>query len=329
MTGLRVRVVGVVIGVYVVVGAVLGYMLTRPAVDPLVASYVKELAQQQRDAIFHRVERELVLGRKLADSPVLLDWIRHEQDPLRKQRALQELESYRRLFTDHSWFVAFEPHRNYYYNDAKNQFRGQELRHTLSPDDLSNHWYFATLANVTEYALHVDNSEKLGVTKLWFNVVVRDGSKKVGVAGSGMDLTGFLKSIVRPVRAGVTTIVVDRHGTIQGHPDESLMWVSADRLDESRLTPLFSLLAPADRPVVQGVLDRLQAGQPTVESFAVSYQGQPMLGAAAALPDLEWDVLVLAAPEQLAPSPPVGPVLGVWVAGLLVTVLLLGWSLKG
>jgi len=314
-----------VVVVFLVIAGALAYFLdqAQTASRQLVATYAAELAQQQRDAIYHRIERELVLGRKLADSPVLLDWIRHEDEPVRKQRALRELESYRRLFTDHSWFVAFEPRRNYYFNDAQDQYRGRELHHHLSADDLANHWYFATMANTTDYGLKVDSDAKLGVTKLWFNVVVRDGEKKLGVAGSGMDLTGFLKSIVKPSRPGVITIVVDRYGTIHGHPDESLMWVSADQFDESKITTLFTLLSPQDKPILQAVLDRLQDSPAAVERFEVRYQGRPLLGAGAALPDLEWDVLVLVDPAQLAPSPPLRPLLALLAGGLVVILLAL------
>lgn len=317
-----------IVAIYVVVTAgslAAFYSATRSLAVEVAATYAQQFAEQQRSVIKARIDRELVLAQKLADSPLIVDWSRAENDPRRRQLALTELESYRRLFTDHSWFVALEPDRHYYYNDAQDQFRGKELRHTLRADDLSNHWYFATLANVTDYGLHVDHSEKLGVTKLWFNVVLFDGQKKVGVAGGGLDLTDFLKSVVKPPRPGVMTILVDRYGSIQGHQDESLMGATANQYDEGSRSTIFDLVAPSDRPALQKLLDR--QADTGVESFELRYQGQPMAGAAVSLPRLEWTVLVLADPARLTPPSLFLPLLGV-LLGSQLALLLLGYFAK-
>ncbi len=324
MAGSRARWLGLGLGVYVVVGAAtlwLHIMETRQIARQFILTYAAEYAQQQRAAVLARVDRELVLAQKMADSPLLLDWIRAETDPGRRQRALDELESYRRLFTDHSWFVAFEPRRHYYYNDEKNQFRGHELRHTLNSDDLSNHWYFDGMANLDQYGLHVDHSEKLDVTKLWLNVVVRDGEKKVGMAGSGLDVTSFLKSVVKSPRPGVTTILVDRHGAIQGHPDEALMGASANQYDENNRTTIFNLISAADRPAMQKLL---AAEGEEAQSFKVQIEGRTLLGASVPLPSLDWDMLVLVDPRQMGQRVSWLPLLGVWLAGFI----LLGFSVS-
>lgn len=317
-----------VVAIYLVVGAAtlwLHLRETRQVVRKFILTYAAEYAQQQRAAVLGRVDRELVLAQKMADSPLLLEWIRAEDDPGRRKRALDELESYRRLFSDHSWFVAFEPRRHYYYNDEKNQFRGHELRHTLNSDDLSNHWYFNGMANIDQYGLHVDHSEKLDVTKLWLNVVVRDGEKKVGMAGSGLDVTSFLKSVVKSPRPGVTTILVDRHGAIQGHPDEALMGASANRYDENNRTTIFNLISAADRPTMQKLL---AAEGDDTQSFEVQIDGRTLLGASVPLPSLDWDMLVLVDPRQMGQRVSWLPLLGVWSAGLIL-LLLSGVRAKG
>jgi len=329
MAGLRGRFLLLVVGIYVLVGAltVLGFFLeTRTIVRQLVAGYATQAALQQRGSIEARVEREVVLAQKLADSPFLKSWSRAENDPERKRLALEDLESYRRLFADHSWFCAFEPARNFYFNNAANEFRGRELRYTLQPDNPANGWYFQTLNNVTDYALHVDHDVALNVTKLWINVPIRAGERRLGVCGGGLDLTTFLQTLVKGTEPGVQTVLLDHQGVVQAHPDEALMWATANQFDEARRPTLESLVDAPDRAGVKAALAALN-GSREVESFAVRVQGRSLLAAATRMPDINWTVVVLVDPARAVHLHLFLPILALLAGSLLVAILLVSASL--
>src|ERR1044071_3150728 len=44
--------------------------------------------------------------------------------------------------------------------------------------------------------LNVDHDDNLKVTKVWMNCVVRDGRDVVGVLGTGVDLSQFIREVV-------------------------------------------------------------------------------------------------------------------------------------
>ncbi|HTD28785.1 MAG TPA: hypothetical protein VK660_05300, partial [Xanthomonadaceae bacterium] len=121
LKGLRGRFLLLVIVIYVVVGSasLFGfYQVADSIIQRLGVGYATQYANQQRSRILAKVERELVLAQKLATSPLLRRWAQDEANPELKQTALQELESYRAIFADHSFFFVVRASGDYYTNDA-------------------------------------------------------------------------------------------------------------------------------------------------------------------------------------------------------------------
>ncbi|MCR6701091.1 MAG: cache domain-containing protein [Dokdonella sp.] len=267
-SSLRGRFLLLVVGVFFGVGAlsVAGFLRVADGIiESLGAGYAKQYASQSRGAILARIQRELVLAQKLVASPLLRQWAADEENPELRRLALAELDSYRELFADHSYFFAIDRSRNYYFNNAENEFAGRELRYRLDPADPTLAWYFATIQKVDRFDLHVDNNPQLGVTKLWINAIVRgeDGTK-LGVGGSGLDLSAFLREIVRSVDPGVEVWLSDDAGTLQGHPDDALIQSNATTRDEQLRKTIYDLVSDeAERAQLRAALDALaRAGKP-------------------------------------------------------------------
>jgi len=136
--------------------------------------------------------------------------------------SLAELNSYRKLFDDKRYFFIIDASRNNYFNNAANEFAGRELRYRLNPSDPTLAWDFATKRNVDTFDLHVDNNPQRGVTKISTNAIVRgEDRRKLGLGGSGLDLSAFLKNIVRSTDMGVETWFVasaSTKGALAGSP---------------------------------------------------------------------------------------------------------------
>ncbi len=81
--------------------------------------YVRDNAALQKERLLSPTLRDLVLARKLADSPVIRSWARNEADPALHALAIAELESYKSFFRDTAYFVAIAGSRHYYFSDAQ------------------------------------------------------------------------------------------------------------------------------------------------------------------------------------------------------------------
>ena len=172
--------------------------------------YAEKHAQLDKSRILAPIRREVALARKLADSEIMRAWCRSERDPSARARALAELESFRRSFEDQSYFFIPAASRHYYFNNAADEFHGRELRYTLDPADSANAWYFSTMKTVADFALHVDSSEQLGLLKVWINVLVKDHDDKVGLVGTGVDLSAFMQETAQSGDQAVTTVEFSR-----------------------------------------------------------------------------------------------------------------------
>ncbi|MBI5440601.1 MAG: SpoIIE family protein phosphatase [Deltaproteobacteria bacterium] len=323
---LKTRSILIVLTIYLAAGALtLGafVMTARGIVEGFGRRFAAKHVDLDRNRILAPIRREVALARKLADSAVLKQWCRHETDPAARGLALDELESYRRLFADHSYFFVPDASRHYYFNNARDEFRGRELRYTLHRSDPTMAWYFATLDAVDDYALNVDSSEQLGVVKVWINAIVKDRDRKVGMGGTGLELSSFVREVVESGERGVSTVLIDRRGALQAHPNPRYMEFNARTKDESRRMTLFQLLgSDDDRAVLSACLDRFGRGESALETFYLTVEGRRWLAAAAPLPEIGWIAVALVDPSQVMGLRAFSPILIVLGVSLLATVAL-------
>lgn len=296
--GLKRQFLLLIVAIYLITGAAaLGVFLlvmgniTRGLGEEFATQY----ALRQRDRLLAPIQRELALAQKLADSPLLKRWAQDEENPDLRAAALAELDSYRRHFADHSYFMVLDASKNYYFNDAANRYQGQEYRHTLHPDTPTDAWYFATLAQTADFHLNVDYDTPLDVYKLWFNIVIREGDKKLGVGGAGLELDRFIKIALSEDRPGAHTLLLDEVGAIKAYHQRAYIdFNTVAKDDPTERSTLRRLLAtPAEQAALGEALRRLRAGQSSVETLPLTVDGQPYLAAIAYLSDIRWFTVAL------------------------------------
>lgn len=290
-------------------------------------AYVRNFTLLHRERILAPVARELALAQRLADSQLTRQWLRDERDAQRSQAFFAEAEGYRGDFRDRSYFVIAAGSRGYYFNDARQGFSAAP-RYVLDPDDPEDAWFFASLRSDARYNLNVNIDHKLKVTKVWFNVQVRDGVERLGLAGTGLDLSSFLEAFMVSHEAGITPMIVSADGAIQAHPDARLIAYSSgvDELAGQARSRVFDLLEDDQREALRAAMRRAEDNPDAVQMLNARIGGVEHLLALTYIEPLGWHLLTQADLHAVRALDNrwVWPLLGTLV--VLLAALLLGFA---
>ncbi len=279
--------------------ALLSWLSFSQMVDEINQQWASQFAERQVLFDKHRtlspLIREIRMARQMAAEPALIEMALHEDNPEVVRRATEVMESYRFNFRDHSYFAAFAHSGNYYFNDAAGQFSGKQFRYTLSPTVKSDYWFYATLKDGAEYQVNLDPDLHLGVVKVWINVLLKKGNNVLGVIGTGMDLTDFLKESVDIEQPGIHNLFVDKSMAIQLSSDPKLIDYASISKTVGERTKIDVLLKnPADVERLRQAARRIEKNQgENVTTMWVNFMGGSHLLAIAYLPEIGWYDLTL------------------------------------
>lgn len=267
------------------------------------------------------LEREIGLVRQMARSESIIAWAQAPADPTLKSRALRELESFRTNFSDGSYFLALHETGGYYYNSDAD-YRASPFRYVLNPADPNDAWYFQLVEEGRDFHLNVNPDVELGVTKLWVDVLIRNGDGKIlGMLGTGLTLDDFLKDIVSIDQDGITTLFVDYNGAIQLYRDSNYIDFASILKPEGQKNTVDMLLSKnQDKQKILGMLQLLKKETNTpgrVESGFVTVNGSPHLAGAAYLPSIGWFEITLLDLKTLIPRSVLWPLVAVFLVTLL------------
>jgi diguanylate cyclase (GGDEF)-like protein len=233
--------------------------------------------------------REVSLAETVARSPAILDWAQDEADPAKAQRGLAELEHYRLSFKDQSYFVVLDGSGNYYFNDKADTYRNDRRRYTLARDNPRDGWYFQTIALGSGCHLNVDHDDNIKVTKVWINCIIRSGERALGVIGTGVDLSQFIREVVDIPQTGVQSMFVDRNGAVQAHRDPRLVdFHSLTKDSKAKKTIFLQLDHERDRSALAQMMQQVAAGGALVRSRFMQIDGQMVLVGVGYLDRLGW-----------------------------------------
>ncbi len=273
--------------------------------------------------------QEVKLAETLAGSETIREWARDEFNDERRARGIAELEHFRAAFTDHSYFFVVGASGNYYFNDAANSYAGKQLSHTLDPDNARDGWYFKTASLGEGCHLNVDHDDVLAVTKVWINCVIRDGERVLGVLGSGLDLSAFVKDVVDIPQTGVTAMFVDRTGAVQAHRDPAEVdFHSITKHVENRKTIFAMIDDEVGRAAMRQMLDAVTTEAVQVRSQFMRMGGREVLVGVGYLDRLDWYNVTVMDVDQIIDRSLFVPI-GALLAGLmLVVTLVVTWLFR-
>jgi serine phosphatase RsbU (regulator of sigma subunit) len=298
--------------------SLIGWQAIESIRSHLGAAYTRNFTLLNRERILAPVTRELALSLRLARSQAIRQWLLDEDNADKKALALKEAESFRADFTDKSYFIINALSRHYYFNDTKSAY-SEAPRYILKSEDANDSWFFKTMKDERAFNINVDPDVKLGLTKVWFNVIVEEGGQRIGLCGTGLDLTTFLRDFIGAREPGVTPMIVDLNGAIQAHPDGARIAFNSATKEASSDQSLFGLLQNAkDAEAARTALAAAVRQPGKAEVFSGTLHGKRQLLAVSYIPELKWHVVTAV---DLDAADVLDPGLLKWVA-LAVAALL-------
>ncbi|MDN3556389.1 biofilm regulation protein phosphatase SiaA [Halomonas maura] len=266
------------------------------------SGYAEQYTLLHMQKILTPVSRELALSRRLADSVVTREWLLAPEEPDKRRRFFREAEGVREQFSGDAYFVIHHATGDYYFNDGT-RAESRSPRYRLASEDPDDAWYFSTMNSTGAYNINVNVDQKLGVTKVWFNVKVRHGDRPLGLAGGALDLTRFLDRFLRDNAPGLTPMIVNPRGALQAHPERDLVafssGIGAGGAGEERR--IQSLLGNDDhRARFEATMQAAMNAPGEVRTLMAELDGQPRLLSVGYIPELDW-LLVTALDLDAAP----------------------------
>ena len=255
-------------------------------------AYAVNFTQLKRQSILAPLSRELALSRRLADSVLTRQWLLAENDPAKKALFFEEAEGYRKDLRDHAYFIVSALSRNFYANDS-DQAPSDQPRYELNSAKGEDSWFFNSLARSEDYNINVNYDAHLQVTRVWLNVSIRDhDERKIGIAGAGIDLSGFLNEFMATTEAGVTPIIVNQAGAIQAHRNQALIAINqAGSAFSANQTLAGQLPLGPQREELAQAMQRAVERPGEVPTLRVTLDGREQLLALSYIPELQWHIV--------------------------------------
>ncbi|MCD7060568.1 GGDEF domain-containing protein [Pelagibacterium xiamenense] len=291
---LRTRVLLVLAG-FMALLAVAGWFAFNYIVDQTAlrvgALVAERQVQYDRYRGLETLRREVALAEAMVRAPNIIAWAQNEYDAEIRERGIAELEHYRRAFEDESVFLVIDGSRNYYFNDSQDSYAGDPFQYTVRSDNPRDGWYFTTRSRREGCYLNVDHDDFLGVTKVWINCIINQDGQVLGIAGTGLDLSAFIRDVVDVPQPGIESMFVDESGAVQAHRDASMVDFHSLTKDIAQKNVVFSLFdTPSDMAALRAMMATTanpDSGQ-TVQAAYLSVDGKPMLVGVGYLDEIGW-----------------------------------------
>lgn len=291
---------------FFVIVAVPSWLAVRSMAESIVEKWAVRYAEKQalydKSRTLQPILREVALTRQLANSSVIRQWAQQPDNPTLTQNAITELESYRQNFHDKSYFAGLLKNGAYFHNNASNEYAGKELRYVLNPNAAKDAWFFDLIRQKRELHINVNPDLDLGITKVWIDVLIRDGNEVLGMTGTGLDLTNFINTVVEENLPGVTSLFVDHAGAIQIHRNQKLIdFGTVSKAPSQKKTLRLLLDREEDLTAVLAAMKSLESQEETVATAFVEVDGKRHLAGVTYLPEIDWYEVTLLDLDVLLP----------------------------
>ncbi len=297
------------------------YFSSNNIIKGFALRFATKQALLDKNKIISLIDREVVLARKMADDASLRHWSVHEEQPELKREAFEELESYRKLYRDKSFFIALAASGHYYVYNRDQQHERVEMS-LLLPSNPSDKWFFEALRSQDDYALNLDYNATLKQSKVWINVVMKGKQgEKTGICGSGITITDFLHEIVFSHEKGLSTMLVDQAGIIQAHEDRSIVEHNAAARSNDEKITVFSLMdLPDEREQLKQGINDLKNSKSNVAAFPVQVGGKVYLAAISYLQGVGWFNVVLVDVSQVISMRAFLPIIAIMLLSFVLVI---------
>ncbi len=218
-------VISTVLILLVVVVAILAYgILSTQQSSQRVKQMLREQISQKGIMMEDSLKPEIALTKKLATSPIALEFFQNPTDKELKSKAFKEFKSFQEAFSSHIIFWAN--------NIDKDFYNGMEYSYTINPDNPADYWYKMTLYETDVYNFNINYNAELDQTCLWLNAVMRDEKKNpIGMSGTGIELDAFIDSCYENLNDGIHMYFFNDAREITGVKDDKQIVVDKKPVD--------------------------------------------------------------------------------------------------
>jgi len=165
----------------VVPSLLIGMGITRGHIRRLVTDDMPATLAATRAGIQTEIARGWEASLALSRSPSLRQWFLSAETDESSGAVAREMMV--ELATRPGFATAF----------AANTITGRywvkdQLLDTLVDSDPDDSWFFNTIKSTEELQLNLDYNQEMNTTNLWFNALVKDGQRTIGIAGIGISV---------------------------------------------------------------------------------------------------------------------------------------------
>ncbi|WP_011978043.1 diguanylate cyclase domain-containing protein [Marinomonas sp.] len=269
------------------------WLSMRVLAEDIIVSWVERYAEKQIQ--YDKVRtllpliQEVKLSKEFAELESLKAWAKHPFNDALKQQALYDTEAFRHRFSDKSYFIALKGNEHYYYSDGKEASNLDPYRYTLHESNPDDAWFYQIMAKKLNLHLNVNPDVELGVIKLWSDVLIRNGDDVLGVVGTGLDLSGFLRQMVEKQDIYSAIVFINNEGSIQLYQREELIDYSSLTKQSENKSLVFQLLDDEQsRMQLKQTLGMAKEAPNHVKTSPVYKDGVRQLASVVYIPEIDW-----------------------------------------
>jgi len=305
------------------------HSLAEGIVEQWAMHYVEKQVLYDKSRTLQPIIREIALSRQLVTSQVIKDFARQPGDPDLATLAIAEMENFRNNFSDKNYFVALLQNGHYFHNNADNEYANSQFRYVLDPSNKNDAWFYDLINMQRDLHININPDVSLGITQLWVDVLIRENNEILGIAGTGINLTTFLRNVVIDDVPGVTTLFVDHSGAIQLYRDQNMIDFSSISKEENERKNINLLLdKESDRIAIFAAMQKFENQRGSVKTEFVEIDGKTVLVGIAYLPEIEWYEISLIDLDVFLPFTDFAGILWVYLFIILVSLVLINLVLN-
>ena len=321
-----------IMGISTIVFILLGWVLLSHLSRQFIEHIGTDLAEKQmlydRARTLKQLTLEMERVRHVADSHLIRDWVNSANNPPFNPSVLKQLEELRTQTSSHNFFIALVKSGNFFFGDPAKQGKGPQLSYTLNPADPEDAWFFDFIKSGENQRYTVAGNRKLGVSKIWVSVPIRQDNQVVGVLGTGVDLENFIANNFNPYKSGISNMFISRNGQLQIYADDDHIDFPniAGYSDEPHSSDLIRD-ENTGRKWINDAMIKLEYGGQNIATGFVNINDEQFMAAMTYLPEMNWYDLTLINLSLLRPKSQIIEIGLMIFAGILAILLILSLSL--
>ncbi len=261
-----------------VLSIIFTYVIVTNIRETTAKKYTEMYVSTIRKRLATRMKRDINACMQLSRNIVVRDWLKNERNPKLKKYAFQ-------IFSNFSKHMENKPGVYAVVHKSKRYYLRNKFESVISPKNKIDNWYFATIHGGQKFYLDIDYDPKLDKTRFWINIPVKQNGKTLGVVGTGIDISVFLKTMLEIEQKGAFIVLFDKNGKIMAFKDRKYV-------NKKQVYSLFDTKEKSQELKTKMAKIYMPENRMQSQDLNIKRQGKQYLVSLAFIPQIDWFVLV-------------------------------------